>query len=207
MTKKSFATMSDRFRGFLPVIIDLETAGFNAKKDALLEIAAVTIEMDDDGWLQPHENLHFHVKPFEGANLDPKSLEFTGIQPHHPFRFAVDETEALSEIFCFIEKAIKQQACQRAVLVAHNAMFDQGFLLAATDRCGLKNYPFHQFTTFDTAALSGLAYGQTVLARAVKAAGLEFDAEQAHSAKYDAEVTAQLFCTIVNRWKELGGLF
>lgn len=198
--------MADRFRGFLPVIVDLETAGFNAKKDALLEIAAVTIEMDQDGWLQPHEHLHFHVKPFEGANLDPKSLEFTGIQPHHPFRFAVDELAALSETFSFIEKAVKQQACQRAVLVAHNAMFDQGFLLAATERCGLKNYPFHQFTTFDTAALSGLAYGQTVLARAVKAAGLEFDAEQAHSAKYDAEVTAQLFCTIVNRWKELGGL-
>ncbi len=200
-------TMANRFRGFLPVVVDLETAGFNADKDALLEIAIVTLLMDDNGLLQPHENLHYHIKPFEGANLDPKSLEFTGIEPYHPFRLAVDEDDALTDIFQCIDSAINEQSCQRAVMVAHNAMFDQNFLIATAKRCKkLKDYPFHQFTTFDTAALSGLAYGQTVLARAVKAAGLEFDASQAHSAKYDAQVTAELFCNIVNKWKTLGGI-
>ncbi len=198
--------MANRFRGFLPVVVDLETAGFNADKDALLEIAVVILMMNENGLLQPCETLHYHIEPFKGANLDQKSLEFTGIKPHHPFRFAVDEADALAEIFSGIETAIKHQSCQRAVMVAHNAMFDQNFLLAATKRCKIKDYPFHQFTTFDTATLSGLAYGQTVLARAVKAAGLEFDTDKAHSAKYDAEITAELFCTIVNKWKSLGGI-
>lgn len=199
--------MAKRFRGFLPVVIDLETAGFNADKDALLEIAVVILTMDNLGNLKRQQTLHFHITPFEGANLDEKSLAFTGIKPYNPFRFAVEETEALEQIFAVIHRAVKDQDCQRAVMVAHNSIFDYNFLNAAIKRCKhLTDSPFHQFTTFDTAALSGLAYGQTVLARAVKAAGLAFDAEQAHSAKYDAEITADLFCTIVNRWKDLGGL-
>ena len=36
--------LCDRFRGFYPVVIDVETAGFNAKTDALLEIAAITLK-------------------------------------------------------------------------------------------------------------------------------------------------------------------
>ncbi len=61
--------LHQRFRGFYPVVIDVETAGFNAKTDALLEIAAITLKMDEQGWLTPDTTLHFHVEPFEGANL------------------------------------------------------------------------------------------------------------------------------------------
>ncbi len=204
--KKNHLSMANRFRGFLPIVVDLETAGFNSEKDALLELAFVTLFMDEEGLIQRNETLQYHIKPFKGANLDQRSLDFTGIQPHHPFRMAVDEADALKEVYQHIDTEIANQDCQRAVMVAHNAMFDQSFLMAATKRCKIKDYPFHQFTTFDTATLSGLAYGQTVLARAVKMAGLDFDANQAHSAKYDAEITADLFCSIVNRWKELGGI-
>ncbi len=77
------------------------------------------------------------------------------------------------------------------------------FINAAVNRCGIKKSPFHAFSCFDTATLGGVAFGQTVLARAVQAAGLEWDGKQAHSAIYDAERTADLFCAIVNRWDNI----
>jgi ribonuclease T len=189
--------MNKRFRGFLPAVIDIETAGFNYQQDAILEIATVLLEMDEQGDIHPGETHSFHVQPFEGANLDREALEFTGIDPFHPFRFAVTEKEALEKTFTAVNAAIKKHKCQRAVLVGHNPMFDISFLLAAIKRVKIAN-PFHKFTTFDTATLGGLSYGQTVLARACKAAGIKFDVKQAHSAIYDAERTAELFCKIVN---------
>lgn len=200
------AKIANRFRGFLPVVIDVETGGFNAKKDALLEIAAVVIEMDEDGNVRPGEAVHQHVKPFEGANIEKSALEFTGIDPYHPFRMAVNENTALTEIFQPIRKAIKETDCKRAILVGHNAFFDHDFLKAAVDRSGIKRNPFHPFSCFDTATLAGLAVGQTVLAKACEAAGIDFDQKEAHSAIYDTKKTAELFCYIVNRWKALGGL-
>ncbi|MFD1802807.1 ribonuclease T [Mixta tenebrionis] len=202
---KQLNALSDRFRGFYPVVIDVETAGFNAKTDALLEIAAITLKMDADGWLQRDQTLHFHVEPFAGAVLQPEALAFNGIDPHNPLRGAVSEYDALHEIFKQVRKGLKDCGCNRAIMVAHNANFDHSFMMAAADRAGLKRNPFHPFATFDTAALSGLVVGQTVLAKACKAAGIAFDASQAHSALYDTERTAELFCELVNRWKRLGG--
>lgn len=195
--------ISERFRGFLPVVVDVETAGFEADKHALLEIGAVTIVMDEEGIVSPGESIACHVEPFEGAELDPKALEFTGIDPHHPFRMAKPEKEALESIFKPIREEIKRVECTRAILVGHNPFFDLGFIKAATERAGIKKNPFHQFSTFDTATLGGLAYGQTVLAKAAIAAGIEWDHEEAHSALYDAERTAELFCKIVNSWDVL----
>ena len=197
--------MAQRFRGFLPVVIDVETGGFNARTDALLEIAAVIVTMDEDGRLIAKETISYHVKPFEGANIDPAALEFTGIDPYHPLRLAISEKEALENIFKGIRKALKEQGCRRAILVGHNASFDHGFVTAACERCDIKRNPLHPFSTFDTATLAGLAYGQTVLAKACEAAKVNFDASEAHSARYDTEKTAELFCKIVNRWAELGG--
>src|SRR5690606_4949068 len=96
--------------------------------------------------------------------------------------------------------------CNRAVLVGHNAFFDHQFLYAAATRAQIKRNPFHPFSCFDTATLGGVALGQTVLARACHAAGISLCQKEAHSALYDAEKTADLFCHIVNRWKALGGL-
>ncbi len=193
----------NRFRGFLPVVVDVETGGFNARTDALLELAVSIIEMDADGWLSPGEVMMQHIKPFEGANIEEAALEFNGIRPFHPLRLAVDERDALKELFLPVRQSLRATGCKRAVLVGHNAHFDLGFLNAAIERTAYKRNPFHPFSCFDTATLGGLAYGQTVLARAVTAAGLDWDKSRAHSAAYDTERTAALFCNIVNRWRHL----
>ena len=195
--------MASRFRGFLPVVVDVETAGFNATTDALLEIAAVTVSMNDEGLIHPDTTHACHVEPFEGANLDEEALAFTGIDPYHPFRIAKKEQDALGHIFSPIRRAVKESGCTRAILVGHNPFFDLGFINAAVTRTGIKRNPFHPFSTFDTATLGGLAYGQTVLARAAQAAGIEWDNNEAHSAIYDAERTAELFCKVVNEWRQL----
>ena len=197
--------IADRFRGFLPVVVDVETGGFDAKKDALLEIAACIVRMDDFGRLFLAETVSVNVEPFDGANIDPKSLEITGIQVDNPLRNALPEKEALSQISQPVRKEVRATGCQRAILVGHNSFFDLSFLNSAIDRTGFKRSPFHPFSSFDTATLAGLAFGQTVLARSVQAAGLEWNESQAHSAIYDAERTAGLFCSIVNRWKILTG--
>ncbi|MAX33478.1 MAG: ribonuclease T [Halomonadaceae bacterium] len=199
--------MAQRFRSFLPVVVDLETGGFDAKGDAILEIASVTLSMDPDGNLIPDATYAFHVTPFEGANVEQSALDFTGINLDDSLRkrVALSESEAMNEIFRPVRKAIKAHNCTRAILVGHNAAFDHGFLNAAVNRCNIKRNPFHPFSSFDTASLSGLVYGQTVLARACRAAGIEFDNTEAHSARYDTERTAELFCSIVNRFKDLGG--
>ena len=191
-----------RFRGFLPVVIDVETGGFNASTDALLEVAAVLVGMDDRGRLHPAEQFFFNVEPFEGANLEPAALEFTGIKPDSPLRGAISEKEALAAIFSAVRAEVKRTGCQRAIVVAHNASFDQGFLNEAARRSNLKRNPFHPFSSFDTASLAGLVYGQTVLARACAAAGIAFNNQEAHSAIYDCEKTAEVFCDMVNRWPD-----
>ena len=193
--------MSDRFRGFLPVVVDVETGGFNAKTDALLEIAAVLVDFADGGILTRGETIRYHVKPFAGANMEPASLAVNGIDPHHPLRPAIDERDALQRLFRAIRSAVRESHCQRAILVGHNAAFDLAFLNAAIERSAIKRNPFHPFSCFDTATLCGVAFGQTVLARAVAAAGFEWDEDSAHSAAYDAEITADLFCEIVNRFQ------
>jgi ribonuclease T len=197
--------MARRFRGYLPVVVDVECGGFNPATDALLEIAATTIGMDEKGFLFPEHSHFFRVEPFKGANIEAAALEFTGIKLDHPLRMAVSEESALTDIFRGVRKAVKANGCKRAILVGHNSSFDLAFLNAAIARTAIKRNPFHPFSSFDTATLAGLAYGQTVLAKACQAAGIEFDSREAHSARYDTEKTADLFCGIVNRWKQLGG--
>lgn len=191
--------MSRRFRGFLPVAVDVETGGFHSATDALLEIAAVLIDIDVDGTLKRGATHSYHIKPFEGARLDPSSLSVTGIDPYHPLRPALPERDALQRIFREIRHAVRAYNCKRAILVGHNAAFDLGFINAAITRADVKRNPFHPFSCFDTATLAGAALGQTVLAKAVTVAGLEWDSSSAHSASYDAERSADIFCLICNR--------
>ncbi|MGY6552937.1 MAG: ribonuclease T [Wenzhouxiangella sp.] len=195
--------IAQRFRGFLPVVVDVETGGFNPATDALLELAVCIIRMDEDGWLHPSPVQVRHIAPFAGANIEQAALEFNGIRPDHPLRPAVDEPTALRTLMQPVRQELRDTGCKRAVLVGHNAHFDLSFLNAVIARVGFKRNPFHPFSCFDTATLGGLAYGQTVLARAVAAAGLEWDTNRAHSAAYDTERTASLFCNIVNRWRHL----
>jgi len=198
--------IADRFRGFLPVVVDVETGGFNAATDALLEISAQLIDMRPSGELAPGSMVSLNVEPFPGANLEPKALEITGIDPSHPFRNAVAEKEALRSVFHMVRAALKETGCTRAVLVGHNPAFDLAFVNAAIIRTGIKRNPFHKFTTFDTATLGGLAYGQTVLAKAVQVAGMAWNNNDAHSAIYDTQRTAELFCVIANTWHRAVGI-
>jgi len=191
--------IKNRFRGFLPIVVDIETGGLDPKKHALLEISAVLIELNSLGQFIPTQTYSEHILPFEGAELDPASLAFNQIDPFQPLRFAVDEHIALERLFTPIRAALKTSHCQRAVLVGHNAWFDLLFMNEAIKRTEIKS-PFHAFTCFDTATLSGFIYGQTVLAKAMRAAGIDFDLNEAHSAIYDAEKTAELFCAMLNQW-------
>lgn len=197
--------IAQRFRGFLPVVVDVETGGFNAKTDALLELAISIIEMDEHGQLLPGDVLSVNIEPFEGANLEKEALEFTGIDPFNPLRAAKTEHDALTELFRPIRKTIKSTGCNRAILVGHNAFFDHSFLFAAAERADISRNPFHPFSTLDTASLSALAFGHTVLSRACQLANIDFDNQEAHSAAYDTAKTAELFCEIVNRWTHMGG--
>lgn len=197
--------LNQRFRGYFPVVIDVETAGFNASTDALLELAAVTVKMDEQGDLQIDQTFHYHINPFEGANLEQAALDFNGIDPNCALRGAIDESEAIKDLCKQIRKAQKAAECQRSVIVAHNAAFDQGFVNAAIERTNIKRAPFHPFVSFDTTSLAGLTLGQTVLVKACEAAHIEFDQREAHSALYDTRKTAELFCYMVNKWKALGG--
>ncbi|WP_372781353.1 ribonuclease T [Litorivivens sp.] len=197
--------IATRFRGFLPVVVDVETGGFQSSTDAILEIAASFVDFDDAGKLVVTETLDYQVEPFAGANLEPSALEFTGIDPEHPDREARKEVVVFGELLKAVRQKVKNSGCNRAILVGHNAHFDLGFVMAGAERSAIKRNPFHPFSVIDTASLAGLAYGQTVLAKACDAAGIHFNNREAHSAAYDTEKTAELFCTIVNRWHEMGG--
>lgn len=198
--------LSERFRKFMPVVVDVETAGFNAQTDALLEIACIPILMDENGRFYQGEPLNAHIEPFEGANLEARALEFTGIDPSNPLRKAIaeDEKVALRRLFKGLKEVRREHDCRQCVLVGHNAHFDLGFLNAAIERTNSKNHsPFHAFSVLDTVSLSALAFGQTVLARACKAAGIDFNGSDAHSALYDTQKTAELFCHILNNYPML----
>lgn len=190
--------MARRFRGFLPVVVDVETGGFNVATDALLEIAAVLIDIDPSGELKRGATVAWHVQPFPGSRLDPTALSVTGIDPFHPLRPALPERDALQRVFREVRHALKAHDCRRAILVGHNAAFDLTFLNAAVARAEVRRNPFHPFSSFDTATLAGAALGQTVLAKAVTVAGMSWDQSSAHSAVYDAERTADLFCHVCN---------
>jgi len=190
--------MRTRFRGFLPVVVDVETGGFNEKTDALLELAAVLVAPDENNRLRPEKTLHFHVEPFKNANLDEAALKVNRIDPFHPLRLAQPEDKVLRQLFDEVRSALARHRCSRAILTGHNASFDLKFLHAATERARIANNPFHRFSSLDTVTLGALAYRQTVLSRIAETAGFGWDEGEAHSALYDAEMTARIFCRVCN---------
>jgi len=194
--------LKDRFRKFLPVIVDLETGGFDPKKNAILEIAIQLID-EDNSKLVLGDSHRYHIKPFEGLKVDKEALEFLRLDLNHPLRSAVDEEYALKELFKIINKHKSKYECSRAILVGHNAFFDHSFLSEACSRNNIKKSPFHPFSLIDTVSLGVLATQQTVLARICKELDISYINEEAHSAAYDAEVTAQVFCKIINDYDGL----
>jgi ribonuclease T len=190
---------SDRFRGYLPVVVDLETGGFSNTVNPILELACTFLQWQDDE-ISLGDQHCWNVTPFANSEIDPASLRITGIDLDDPDRQHFDEKVVLGEFFKLVRTKMKADGCHRAIMVAHNASFDQGFINTSCIRTGIKRSPFHPFSSLDTASLAAVAYGHTVLSESCRRAGLAFDASKAHSAAYDAERTAQLFCHMVNGW-------
>ena len=206
MSKHRSNLLFNRFRGFLPVAVDIETGGTDAEKNPLLEIAIVFFQLQKSGFLIPDDTICEHITPFSGSTIDEEALEINQIDPGYPLRFPKEEREVLTAIFNRVEEETKRMECKRAILVGHNAHFDLSFLNSAAKRCNIQERnPFHAFSVLDTVSLAALAYGQTILSLACEKAGVKFNPEEAHSALYDAQKTAELFCTIVNEWLCLGG--
>ncbi len=191
--------LKNRFRKYLPVVVDIETGGFDPKKNAILEIAITLIEFEN-GNIIPGETIRHHIAPFQDSIVEKESLEFTKIKLDHPLRNAINEIEALDDLFKIINKTKNKYECSRAILVGHNAHFDKSFLDAAVERNNIKKTPFHKFSVIDTVSLGALATGQTVLARICDELSIEYDNNEAHSAAYDTKVTAEVFCKIVNNF-------
>ena len=192
--------LKDRFRKYLPVVIDLETGGFDPIKNAILEIAITLIE-EQSNQLIVGETIRHHIEPFDGLIVEKESLEFTKINLNHPLRTAVTEKDALTNLFKIINKARTKYECSRAILVGHNAHFDSSFLNEAVKRNNIKRSPFHPFSVLDTVSLGALATNQTVLARVCDKLNINYDSKEAHSAAYDSNVTAEVFCSIVNKYQ------
>ena len=196
---KKNLVLKNRFRKYLPVVVDIETGGFDPTSNAILEIAITLIE-EENKKLIVGETFRHHIVPFEGSIVEKESLEFTKINLDHPLRNAVTESEALNDLFKIINKAKNKYECSRAILVGHNAHFDNSFLTESLKRNNIKKTPFHKFSVIDTVSLGVLATGQTVLARICDKLNIDYDNDEAHSAAYDTVVTAQVFCSILNKY-------
>ncbi|WP_084155483.1 ribonuclease T [Ruminobacter sp. RM87] len=197
--------ISQRFRGYYPVVVDVETAGFDPKNSALLEVAFCTLKINENGDFEKDEMFHCNIKPFPNSAIEEANIKFLGIDPFDPAREALDEKVGLLPIFKQLNKKVKKAGCKRAILVGHNAHFDHSFIMAAAERLNFKRNPFHPFTVMDTATLASLFLGHSVLSVACETAGIPFDAGSAHDAAYDTDREAELFCYFVNRFRKLGG--
>ena len=193
--------IKERFRKYLPVVVDLETGGFNPKTNAILEIAATLISKNENNQLlEVGETYRYHIEPFEGLVVEQESLDFTKINLNHPLRNAITEKEALDKLFKIINTERTANGCSRAILIGHNAHFDHSFLTEAISRNNLKKSPFHPFSVLDTVTLGALHTKQTVLARICDVLKIDYDSKQAHSAAYDSDITAKVFCKIINEF-------
>ena len=190
--------LNQRFRKYLPVVVDLETGGFDPINNAILEIAVTLIGQNDKYELVVLDTHRYHIDPYKDLIVEQESLDFTKIKLDHPLRKAVSEKEALNELFKIINKAKSEYSCSRAILVGHNAHFDLAFIKESIKRNNIKKSPFHPFSVLDTVSLGAMHTQQTVLARVCESLSIDYDSNEAHSAAYDAEITAKDFCKIIN---------
>lgn len=191
--------LSQKFRGYYPVVVDIETGGLDPQQHTILDIAAITLTLDKKGKLVPLKEYQTHVYPHPDYITTPEALKINKINLKHLEFSGVSEKQALQSIFKPIRAAQTAHDCKQSILVGHNAFFDLAFINAAAKRSKVRRNPFHQYSTLDTVTLSGVMLGHTVLVKACELAGISFDRKQAHTALYDAQKTAQLFCSLVNK--------
>ena len=90
--------LSERFRGYLPVVLDLETGGFDHQVNPILELACCFVQMQDDR-LSIKGQESWNVQPVDGMVVEPASLKVTGIDLDDPHRDAMDEASVLKDFF------------------------------------------------------------------------------------------------------------
>ena len=73
---------------------------------------------------------------------------------------------------------------------------------AACERCRIKRNPFHPFSTLDTVSLGAVASDRRCCPGFRNRRVWAGTRDQAHSARYDAYMTARVFCSIVNCWQD-----
>ena len=187
--------MQNRFRGFMPVVIDVECGGFIPYRCTVGNCRSVVGD-SGDGSLAAWGNWRYHVQPFPAptsngvTRCDGLSILFT----RYAQRFQRRSAHAIVQE---ISQAMKDNDCTRAILVGHNACFDLNFLNAAVARTEIKRNPFHPFSSFDTATLAGVAFGQTGYRSRFKrpeSLGIRTNAFGA----YDAQQTADCFARSAN---------
>ncbi len=106
------ALMSRRFRGFLPVVIDVETGGFNSRTDALLEIAAVFIDIDASGTLSRGCHPQLPCAAVSGCATGPGLAERHRHRSLSSVAAALPEREAIQRIFREVRHQLKAYDCR-----------------------------------------------------------------------------------------------
>ena len=166
------------------VVFDLETTGFSPVSDHIIEIGAVKIE--------------------DGTITDRFS---TFVNPKVPIPFRIEKLTSINDRMVMDAPEISEilpefmEFCRDAVLVAHNAEFDTGFIRENCQRLGLP----YAFTVVDT-----LAMARALLKRLNRftldsvAKDLGVSLENHHRAVDDAECTAGIFMKLAKMMEKKG---
>lgn len=166
------------------VVFDIETTGFSAVNDRIIEIGAVKVE--------------------GGRIVDRYS---TFVNPERPIPFEIEKLtgihDGMVEDAEVIEDVLPKfmEFCQDCIMVAHNAEFDMSFIRENCRRQGIER----KFTVVDTLAMARSMLPDLKnykLDTVVEAVGGSL--ENHHRAVEDAESTADIFVKFVARLKNMG---
>ena len=164
------------------VVFDIETTGFSATADRIIEIGAVKVRA--------------------GEITDYYS---TFVNPEVPIPFEITKLTSITDEMVMeaptIDKVLPEflEFVGDAALVAHNAGFDVGFIKENAKRLGLN----HKYTYLDTVALARVllpTLGKFKLNIVAKA--LNISLENHHRAVDDAKATAEIFVKFIEMLKE-----
>ena len=164
------------------VVFDIETTGFSAIYDKIIEIGAVKVEK---------------------GNITDKFSVF--VNPERPIPFRIEQLTGINDSMVIDAETIEVvlpkflEFAKDCVLVAHNAEFDMSFIMNNAERMGIK----YDFTYADTVTLARALLpniGKYKLDNVAKALGVSL--EHHHRAVDDAGCTAKIFEKFIEMLKE-----
>lgn len=165
------------------VIFDLETTGLSNRLDEIIEFGAV--KMKDREVI---DRKQLFVNPKRSIPAHISSLT-------HINQSDVDAAKPIEDVFDDLKQWIGD-----AVLVAHNATFDVGFMNAAARKLGKPEFSNPVIDTLPLAHAM-LDLKRYRLGNVCRHYGVKYDGEGAHRADYDAEVLSQVLCHMLNAYK------